>query len=111
MRGVHAILYALFDAEEGMDRDLMRRQVDLCLEAGVAGIAALGLASEGTKLSFAERLTMMTWVAEDVAGKAPLGVGFSLPLTGVLRTVILGPGHGLRLCRHGAGGGAVSGGV
>lgn len=73
MRGVHAILYALFDAEERLDRNLMRRQVDLCLEAGVAGIAALGLATEGTKLTFDERLTMMTWVAEDVAGKAPLG--------------------------------------
>lgn len=73
MRGVHAILYALFDAEERLDRALMRRQVDLCLEAGVAGIAALGLATEGTKLTFDERLAMMTWVAEDVAGKAPLG--------------------------------------
>ncbi len=51
----------------------MRRQVRLCLEAGPAGIAALGLATEVAKLSFAERCQLMDWVAEDVNGAAPLG--------------------------------------
>lgn len=72
-RGIHAILYALFDADEYLDRDAMRRQVELCLNAGVAGIAALGLATEVAKLSFAERCTVMDWVAADVGGRVPLG--------------------------------------
>lgn len=73
MRGVHAILYALFDTEERLDRAAMRRQVEICLGAGVAGIAALGLATEVAKLSFAERQTLMDWVVEDVAGRTPVG--------------------------------------
>ena len=73
MRGVHAILYALFDEEERLDRAAMHRQVHICLAAGVAGIAALGLATEVAKLSLAERQTLMDWVAEDVAGRVPLG--------------------------------------
>lgn len=73
MRGVHAILYALFDTDERLDREAMRQQVQLCLAAKVAGIAALGLATEVAKLSFPERQSVMDWVAEDVAGRVPLG--------------------------------------
>jgi 4-hydroxy-tetrahydrodipicolinate synthase len=51
----------------------MRAQVQICLNAKVAGIAALGLATEVAKLSFAERQTVMDWVAQDVAGRVPLG--------------------------------------
>ena len=72
-RGVHAILYAFFDEEERLARIAMRRQVDLCVAAGVSGVAALGLATEVAKLSFAERETLMEWVAEDVGGRLPLG--------------------------------------
>lgn len=72
-RGVHAILYAFFDEEERLHRASMRRQVEQCLETGVVGIAALGLATEVAKLSFEERRTLMGWVAEDVGGKVALG--------------------------------------
>jgi 4-hydroxy-tetrahydrodipicolinate synthase len=72
-RGVHAILYAYFDADERLDRAAMRLQVDLCLQARVAGIAALGLATEVAKLAFDERCTLMDWAAKDVAGRVPLG--------------------------------------
>lgn len=72
-RGVHAILYALFGPDEALDRAAMRRQVELCAGAGVAGIAALGLATEVQKLSFAERRQVMDWVAEDVNARLPLG--------------------------------------
>ena len=72
-RGVHAILYALFDSDERLDRAAMRRQVEVCLGVGVAGIAALGLATEVAKLSFDERKVLMDWVAQDVGGKVPLG--------------------------------------
>lgn len=72
-RGVHAILYAFFDSDERLDRASMRRQVELCVAAGVSGVAALGLATEVAKLSFAEREMLMEWVAEDVGGRLPLG--------------------------------------
>ena len=72
-RGIHAILYAFFDADERLHRASMQRQVELCLESGAVGIAALGLATEVSKLSFDERCTIMSWVAEDVGGKLPIG--------------------------------------
>lgn len=71
--GIHAILYALFDAQEGLDRQAMRRQVEICLEHGAHGIAALGLATEVSKLTVPERRTVMEWTSEDVGGAKPLG--------------------------------------
>ncbi|MBN9245313.1 MAG: dihydrodipicolinate synthase family protein [Mesorhizobium sp.] len=71
--GIHAILYALFDRDEKLDRKAMRRQVELCLASGVHGMAALGLATEVSKLTEGERRTVMDWTAEDTAGCVPLG--------------------------------------
>lgn len=73
-RGIHAILYAFFDGHEKLDRASMRRQTEICLELGVAGVAALGLATEVAKLSEAERRCVVDWAAEDVNGRAPLGI-------------------------------------
>ncbi len=74
LHGIHAILYALFNAEERLDRVAMRRQLECCLAAGVHGVAALGLATEVAKLTEAERRTVMGWIAEDNAGRKPLGL-------------------------------------
>jgi dihydrodipicolinate synthase/N-acetylneuraminate lyase len=70
--GIHAILYALFDRSEQLDRAAMRRQAELCLATGVHGIGALGLATEVAKLTAAERHRVMDWLAEDTAGRVPL---------------------------------------
>lgn len=70
--GIHAILYALFDADEKLDRAAMRHQVQVCLACGVHGMAALGLATEVSKLTENERRTVMDWAAEDTAGRVPL---------------------------------------
>jgi dihydrodipicolinate synthase/N-acetylneuraminate lyase len=70
--GIYAILYALFDEHEALDREAMRRQTEFCIGAGVHGMAALGLATEVAKLTEAERRTVMDWVAEDTAGRVPL---------------------------------------
>ncbi len=70
--GIHAIAYALFTADERLDRAAMRRQTEICLAAGVDGMAALGLATEVSKLREVERRTIMDWTAEDVAGRVPL---------------------------------------
>ncbi|HSU04765.1 MAG TPA: dihydrodipicolinate synthase family protein [Acetobacteraceae bacterium] len=77
LHGIHAILYALFDDTERLDRAAMRRQTELCLEAGVHGMAALGLATEVAKLSEAERRSVIDWVAEDTDGRVPLGITIS----------------------------------
>lgn len=76
-RGVHAILYAFFDEREGLDRRAMRAQAEACVAAGFAGIAALGLATEAAKLSADERLRVMDWLAEDLAGRLPMGITIS----------------------------------
>ena len=74
LHGIHAIVYALFDAQERLDRAAMRRQVEISLACGVHGMAALGLATEVSKLGEAERRTVMDWVAEDTAGRVPLAL-------------------------------------
>ncbi|WP_332684047.1 dihydrodipicolinate synthase family protein [Bosea sp. (in: a-proteobacteria)] len=70
--GIHAMAFALFDEAERLDRAAMRRQTQICLRLGVHGMAALGLATEVSKLSLAERRSVIDWVAEDTAGKVPL---------------------------------------
>jgi 4-hydroxy-tetrahydrodipicolinate synthase len=72
LHGIHAILYAFFDRDERLDRNAMRRQTELAVDAGVHGLAALGLATEVAKLTEAERRTVMDWLAEDNAGRLPL---------------------------------------
>lgn len=72
LHGIHAILYALFDGYETLDRKAMRRQTEICIAAGVHGLAALGLATEVSKLSEAERFTVMDWLGEDRSQAIPL---------------------------------------
>ena len=72
--GIHAVLYALFDAEEHLDRVAMRQQVEACVAAGVDGIVVLGLATEVAKLTEAERREVIGWAVEDIADRVPLGV-------------------------------------
>ncbi|MCY4459218.1 MAG: dihydrodipicolinate synthase family protein [Albidovulum sp.] len=72
--GIYAMVYALFDEGGELDREAMRRQVDVCLHAGAHGMAVLGLATEAAKLSERERESLMGWVARDTDGLAPLAV-------------------------------------
>jgi 4-hydroxy-tetrahydrodipicolinate synthase len=62
----------LFDAQERLNREAMRKQVEICLGLGVHGMAALGLATEVSKLGVTERRMVMEWVAEDTDGRVPL---------------------------------------
>ena len=62
------VLYALFDAEEQLDRRAMLPQVKRASRAGVDGIVVLGLATEVAKLSEAECRDVIAWAAEDIAG-------------------------------------------
>jgi 2-keto-3-deoxy-L-arabinonate dehydratase len=69
--GIQAILYALFKADETLDRTAMRRQAVICVANGAAAVGALGLATEVSKLTEAERRHVMDWVSEDVNGRSP----------------------------------------
>lgn len=72
--GVHPILYALFDEAGAIDRDAMRRQVEICIESGAPGIVILGLATEVRHLTHAQRRQIVSNCVEDIAGRIQLGV-------------------------------------
>ena len=74
LHGVYPILYAFYDASGALNRDAMRRQVTCCLDAGAHGIAVLGLITEVSALSEAERTAVVEWAAEDIGGRVPLAV-------------------------------------
>ncbi|MDJ0944193.1 MAG: dihydrodipicolinate synthase family protein [Kiloniellales bacterium] len=73
-RGIYPMLYAYFGRDGGLDRAALRRQVAHCVEAGVQGLAVLGLATEVDKLSLEERRRLLDWTAEDLDGRLPLAV-------------------------------------
>ena len=73
VRGVHCVLFAMFDARGRLDRGLMRAQVDAVRGIGADGIVTLGLATEVGKLSLAEKLDLIAWGAQD-RGDLPLSV-------------------------------------
>ena len=79
IRGIYPVLYAFFDEGGGLDRGAMRRQVDLCVESGVHGVAVLGLGTEVNKLDLRERRRLLDWAAEDLRGRLPLAVTVSEP--------------------------------
>ena len=77
LHGIHAVVYALFDERGNLDRHAMCKQVEVCLAAGIHGIAVLGLATEVTKLAECEKLSLMEWVAEANDGRVPLAMTIS----------------------------------
>jgi 2-keto-3-deoxy-L-arabinonate dehydratase len=79
LQGIYPMLYALFRADGGLDREAMRRQVEFCLAQGVHGIAILGLGTEVNKLSPDEKRQIIDWVASDIGGRRPLAVTISGP--------------------------------
>ncbi|MEM7405528.1 MAG: dihydrodipicolinate synthase family protein [Pseudomonadota bacterium] len=70
--GIYPILYAFFGRDGSLDRTAMRRQAEACIKAGAHGIAVLGLITEVTALTDAERLQVIEWAAEDIDGRVPL---------------------------------------
>ena len=72
--GIHAVLYALFNADETLDPGAMRAQVAHVTAAGCHGITVLGLATEVAKLTFAERLAVIETVGAENAGRLPFSV-------------------------------------
>ncbi|NQV99710.1 MAG: dihydrodipicolinate synthase family protein [Rhodospirillales bacterium] len=78
-KGIFPILYTFFNKDGSIDRDAMKRQVDVCINAGAHGIAILGIVGEFDKLDVNEKCRITEIVAEAVAGRVPLAVTVSEP--------------------------------
>ena len=79
VKGIWPIQYAFFDAEARLDRALMARQTAACLRHNPPGLATLGLATETSKLSTAERCQVVEWLSEDIGGACPFAVTIAEP--------------------------------
>ncbi len=66
--GIHVVLYAFFDSQDRLDREAMRRQMQAVVAGGAQGAMVLGLATEVSKLTPAERRQVISWAVEDLAG-------------------------------------------
>lgn len=75
MRGIFTIPSTPFDEGGELDEEGLRRIVDFCVECGAHGIVSPVNASEFTRLSDEERLTVMRIVTEQTAGRLPVVLG------------------------------------
>ncbi len=72
--GIHAVLFALFRADESLDLDAMVLQAECAIEEGCHGITVLGLATEVMKLNERERRNVIERVASIAQGRVPFSV-------------------------------------
>lgn len=72
--GVYPMLYAFFDQSGELRMDAFKRQIDVAVATGCAGVAVLGLATEVSKLSEQEREATLRAVADHLGGAAALMV-------------------------------------
>jgi len=73
------MLYAFFGRDGLLDREAMHRQVQACVRSGAHGLAALGLATEVSKLSRVERRQVVEWATQDAGGAVPVAITVSEP--------------------------------
>lgn len=74
LRDCIPILCTPFLADDSVDADSLRAEIDWVLAEGAAGVATLALASEGYKLTERERDAVAAIVVEHVAGRVPVVV-------------------------------------
>jgi 4-hydroxy-tetrahydrodipicolinate synthase len=77
LRGIFPILITPFGADGQVDEESLRRVVRFEIEGQPHGIGVGGFASEGYKLTEAERLRCAEIVAEEVNGRLPLIIGMA----------------------------------
>ncbi|MBI5879989.1 MAG: dihydrodipicolinate synthase family protein [Chloroflexi bacterium] len=70
--GCIPIVVTPFDPEGRVDEESLRREVDWLIDGGVHGLATLALASEGYKLSDAERAQVAQAVVDQARGRVPV---------------------------------------
>lgn len=74
-KGVFVPVVTPFDADNRLDLDALRKLVECFIEQGVAGIVACGTTGEYYALSEAERLQVLTCVAQVGKGRVALVAG------------------------------------
>ena len=72
--GIHAVLYALFRADESIDPGAMARQVIYCVDRECDGVTVPGLATEVLKLTQAERRQIVEITSRALDGCIPFSV-------------------------------------
>lgn len=77
--GIYPMLYTFYDAQGALDRRAFERQIDACIAGGVHGIALLGIVGEYNKLDVREKMQIVEWTMEHVAGRVPVAVTVSEP--------------------------------
>ncbi|MDE0992916.1 MAG: dihydrodipicolinate synthase family protein [Rhodospirillales bacterium] len=78
-KGIFPILYTFFNEDGSIDKAAMKRQVDVCINAGAHGIVILGIVGEFDKLNVNEKRKITEIVAEAINGRVPLAVTVSEP--------------------------------
>ncbi len=73
--GVYSVLPTPFRADGALDLESLRRVVDLYVGAGVAGVTALGVTSEVTRLTEDERATVLDTIVAQVNGRCAVIAG------------------------------------
>jgi 2-keto-3-deoxy-L-arabinonate dehydratase len=77
--GIYPVLYAFWDENDRLDRDLMKAQVEHCIDAGAHGITVLGLVTEVHKMDVRERLVCVEMVGQLIGGRVPYAVTVGEP--------------------------------
>lgn len=77
--GIYPMLYTFYDERGALDRRAFERQVQACIAGGVHGIALLGIVGEYNKLDIREKMQIVEWTMETVAGRVPVAVTVSEP--------------------------------
>lgn len=77
--GIITVLNTPFTADDHIDLASLRKNVQLALDAGVAGFLVPAMASEVDKLSPAEREQILSAVLDEVCAKVPVIGGASAP--------------------------------
>jgi 4-hydroxy-tetrahydrodipicolinate synthase len=73
-RGCFAIPMTPFNDKDRIDEEVLRAEIEFCIQSGVGGIVTPVLVSEFQALSEAERRTMMRVPVETAAGRVPVVV-------------------------------------
>jgi 4-hydroxy-tetrahydrodipicolinate synthase len=77
--GIYPMLYTFYDERGALDRAAFVRQIEACIAGGVHGIALLGIVGEYNKLDIREKMQIVEWTMEAVAGRVPVAVTVSEP--------------------------------
>jgi 4-hydroxy-tetrahydrodipicolinate synthase len=72
--GIYPMLLTFYTADDRIDPEPLRLQVEAAVRHGCHGVGVMGLGTEVNKLSTAERREVVQTVAEALAGRLPLSV-------------------------------------